>query len=97
MTIKDEKLLSKGYEFAAVEEKWLDQWQQNAHGTPGTRIPGQSLVLEAELLLSSPGQSCPPFEVDGESHSLVLLCVPPPQLTEQEPHEPQSAQEPSTG
>lgn len=29
MTIKDEKLLSKGYEFAAVEEKWLDQWQQN--------------------------------------------------------------------
>jgi len=28
MTIKDEKLLSKGYEFAAVEEKWLEQWQQ---------------------------------------------------------------------
>ncbi|BHH81966.1 valine--tRNA ligase [Desulforhopalus sp. 52FAK] len=29
MTIKDEKLLSKGYEFAAVEEKWLEQWQQS--------------------------------------------------------------------
>ena len=28
MTIKDEKLLSKGYEFAAVEEKWLDRWEQ---------------------------------------------------------------------
>ena len=28
MTKKDEKLLSKGYEFAVVEEKWLEQWQQ---------------------------------------------------------------------
>lgn len=28
MTKKDDKLLSKGYEFEAVEDKWLDRWQQ---------------------------------------------------------------------
>ena len=28
MTIKNDNLLSKGYEFKEVEEKWLDRWQR---------------------------------------------------------------------
>ncbi|MFW2365294.1 MAG: valine--tRNA ligase [Desulforhopalus sp.] len=28
MSINEEKLLSKGYEFSAVESKWLDRWQE---------------------------------------------------------------------
>ena len=29
MSMKEEKLLSKGYEFAEVEGKWLDRWQES--------------------------------------------------------------------
>ncbi len=29
MTVEDEKLLEKSYQFAAVEEKWLSRWQQS--------------------------------------------------------------------
>ncbi|MDK9706517.1 MAG: valine--tRNA ligase [Desulforhopalus sp.] len=45
--MKEEKLLSKGYEFAEVEEKWLDRWRQSGCFTAGmdSQKPSFSIVI----------------------------------------------------
>lgn len=44
---KKEELLSKGYEFAAVEEKWLNSWQESACFAAGMEAgkPAFSIVI----------------------------------------------------
>ncbi|HBG17854.1 MAG TPA: valine--tRNA ligase [Desulfobulbaceae bacterium] len=45
--MKEEKLLSKGYEFAEVEEKWLQRWQENGSfsATMDEGKPAFSIVI----------------------------------------------------
>ena len=47
MSMKEEKLLSKGYEFAEVEEKWLQRWQENGSfsATMDEGKPAFSIVI----------------------------------------------------
>ncbi len=47
MTKQDDKLLSKGYEFSAVEEKWLDRWQETGSftGKMEEGKPSYSIVI----------------------------------------------------
>ena len=58
-------------------------------------IPGElehESVLQEPLSTAEPGQVSPPFDGTGLSHTLVLVFIPPPQVTEQEaqlPHGPQ--------
>jgi len=47
MNMKEEKLLSKGYEFAAVEEKWLGRWRDEEcfAATMVEGLPAFSIVI----------------------------------------------------
>ena len=47
MNMKEEKLLSKGYEFTAVEEKWLGRWQDEDcfSATMVEGLPAFSIVI----------------------------------------------------
>jgi len=47
MSMKEERLLSKGYEFAEVEEKWLQRWQENGSfsATMDEGKPAFSIVI----------------------------------------------------
>ncbi|SDP47373.1 valine--tRNA ligase [Desulforhopalus singaporensis] len=47
MTIKEEKLLSKGYDFSEVEEKWLDRWQEEGsfRAEMESGVPSFSIVI----------------------------------------------------
>ncbi|EKD36498.1 MAG: hypothetical protein ACD_75C01491G0002, partial [uncultured bacterium] len=47
MSMNEEKLLSKGYEFAEVEEKWLHRWQEEGSfsATMAEGKPAFSIVI----------------------------------------------------
>ena len=65
----------------------LDHWDH----LPST---GHPAWLQSCHITLSPTQSAPPPSGAGLLHSLDLLCLPPPQVAEHEPYEPQLPQPP---
>ena len=57
---------------------------------------GQLWVLHAWALDDDPAQLAPPYWGAGLLQDRVRDCCPPPQETEQETHDPQLVQDPST-
>lgn len=57
---------------------------------------GQLWLLQSCLSVFDPLQLCPPLEGAGLVHDLILIWVPPPQVSLQLVHDDHNAQEPST-
>ena len=58
---------------------------------------GQFWVLQRWVLEDIPTQLAPPYCGAGLLQDRVRDCTPPPQVSEQEAHDPQLVQDPSTG
>ena len=59
-------------------------------------LSGQTKLLHLTVSSVNPTQSAPPLAGAGSSQALVLLDIPPPQVTLQEPQSAHPLQIPST-